>query len=116
MKKKWTKEKLAKEAKKYTTRSEFKNSSPSAYVIARKSGLLDKVCSHMPRPKINKKNHWTKERILKEAKKYSTKKEFNEKCSAAYSAAGKLKIRDEACAHMDSNLWTKETMYESSIA
>ena len=105
---KWTKSKVKKEAKKYKTRSSFKNGSPSAYVTARRYKILDEACAHMKRPKIKQKNYWTEDRIILEAKKYKTRIEFLENCSAAYSAAGKLKIRDRACAHMVQNIWTKE--------
>lgn len=105
---KWTKSKVKKEAKKYKTRSLFKNGSPSAYVTARRYGILDEACAHMKRPKIKQKNYWTENRIIAEAKKYKTRIEFQEKCSSAYSAAGKLKIRDKVCAHMVQNLWTRE--------
>ena len=43
----WTTETIAKEAKKYKKRSEFKFGTPSAYVKAVQTKILDKVCSHM---------------------------------------------------------------------
>jgi hypothetical protein len=43
----WTDEELHMEALKYKTRSEFKYVNASAYAVARKRGILDKICSHM---------------------------------------------------------------------
>ena len=36
------------EAKKYKTRMEFKRNAPSAYTIAIRKGIKNKICSHMP--------------------------------------------------------------------
>lgn len=106
--KKWTEEKLKAEAKKYNTRGQFKLGSPSAYVIARKSKILDTICKHMKTKSTKERNYWTEERILEEALKYQSREEFRKGSSSAYSAAGKLKIKDKVCAHMEKNLWTEE--------
>tara|TARA_Y100000034_G_scaffold136985_1_gene217997 strand:- start:3946 stop:5565 length:1620 start_codon:yes stop_codon:yes gene_type:complete len=94
--KKWTKEKIIAEAKKYDTRSNFKKNNAAAYQAARRLGILDIVCSHM---KIKLKRH-TKESIIKEAKNYRTKKEFSVKSPSAYNKALKLGILNNACSHM----------------
>lgn len=44
---KWTKTKVAREAKKYQRRSEFAESAPRAYHAARNRGWLEDVCQHM---------------------------------------------------------------------
>lgn len=44
---KWTDESLADEAAKYTTRGKFARGSASAYQMAKKRGILDKICEHM---------------------------------------------------------------------
>jgi len=46
---KWTKERCYKEALKYKTRTNFRKSSSSAYIRARKEGWLDEICEHMVR-------------------------------------------------------------------
>ncbi len=52
---------------------------------------------------------WNEEAIIKEAKKYETRKEFFKKSNGAYQAAVKLNIREQACAHMKiRQTWTKE--------
>lgn len=43
----WTKEKCIADAKKYKTRSEWKNNSYSSYVTSVRNKWLDKCCSHM---------------------------------------------------------------------
>lgn len=103
--KKWDFQKLQKEALKYKTRSEFSKLSSSAYVIARKSGILDIICSHMPNHvsmlgKNNPSFKWTDEDIKKEALKYKTKKEFRKNAYGAYQAAAKRGFFEEACKHM----------------
>ena len=47
MEKKWSYNRVKKEAKKYDSRSEFYKIAPGAYASARKNGWLDEVCSHM---------------------------------------------------------------------
>ena len=44
---KWTFEKCKKEAKKYSTKIEFKNKSPSAYVIANRKKWMKDISAHM---------------------------------------------------------------------
>ena len=44
---KWTEDKVHKEALKYKTRGAFKKGSVGAYDRAKKDGILDKVCKHM---------------------------------------------------------------------
>ncbi|WP_045213200.1 GIY-YIG nuclease family protein [Desulfonatronovibrio magnus] len=43
----WTKEKCLEEAKKYQTRTEFSDNSPSGYSIAKRNGWLEECCEHM---------------------------------------------------------------------
>ena len=94
--KKWTKETIQKEAKKYKIKKEFYCKSGGAYNVARKLGILDEVCSHM----FCGRKKWTKETIQKEAKKYKTRSEFYLKSGGAYFAARKLGILDEVYSHM----------------
>lgn len=58
--KKWTKEEVHIEAKKYRTRNQFARASDTkgcnkAYQAAIHNGWIDEVCSHMPPPKTKKK-------------------------------------------------------------
>lgn len=60
---------------------------------------------------FSERNFWTKTKIMQEAKKFSTKKEFGEKSRSAYCAAHNLGIIDEVCAHMDNRInWTEDNI------
>lgn len=89
--KKWTKEYVFAEARKYQTRSEFYKGCGSAYVVARRNGWLSEmtwfVCGRIIK--------WTKENVVAEANKYQTRKEFYKGCQSAYSVARKNKWLDE---------------------
>ena len=52
--------------------------------------------------------HWTVDKILKTAKKYSTPGDFYENDTAAYMAARRHEVFEQACAHMKSGRikWT----------
>ena len=47
------------------------------------------------------KRIWTKDSVVEEAKKYNFRKEFSKKSPGAYQYAGRNKIIDEVCAHME---------------
>lgn len=46
---KWTESMILNAAKPYKTRTDFAKGNKSAYTAARRRGLLEKACSHMPR-------------------------------------------------------------------
>ena len=96
----WNEEHIKIEAKKYISRSEFQIKSGTAYAKARKSGILDNVCSHMPKRK-ERKRMWYEDKIINEARKFESKTEFARGSSGAYAAALKLGILDDVCIHMD---------------
>jgi hypothetical protein len=61
------------------------------------------------------KGHWNIDTLRLEALKYSSKKEFQEKSGSAYNAAGRLKVRDQICGHMENpkkpnGFWNKNTL------
>ncbi len=106
---KWTKVRLPKVAKLYKRRIDF-NHSPvhyTAYSAAAKHGWLQDVCKHMKLLKT----YWSKEKCIKEAKRYKTRKDFGKKSGGAYNYALKHGFIDEACSHMSVNFksWTVET-------
>jgi hypothetical protein len=90
---------IQKEALKFKTRNQFKINSNKFYQKARVKGVIDEVCSHMI-SEIKNPNFWTKKRLVEEALKYSSKKEFRESEYGAYQTAHKLRILDKICAHM----------------
>ena len=99
----WTKERCAAEAKKYDSRSEFRESSGSAAVVAGSNGWLDEICSHMER-KIQQSGHWTKENIIKEAAKYNSRTEFFVFSQSAYATAQKRGWLDAVCEQFGETL------------
>ena len=80
----WTKEKCQEESLKYNTRSEFQKNNISSYIISRKNGWLDEICSHMKNI-LKPKNYWTKERCKNESLKYRTRSEFSKSSPTSYS-------------------------------
>lgn len=91
----WSLEELQKEALKYSNKPEFAKSNSSAYTVAYKNGLLDRICEHM----LDSNVHWTDEMLRQEALKYTNRSEFK-KNSRAYSTALGRGILDKICAHM----------------
>lgn len=105
---KWTLEKLQVEALKYETKSEFRKNNNGAYQIVKKRGLLDTICSHMPKRDVlwGTKHYnfkWTSELLQVEARKYKTRSEFQEKSNGAYHTAHKRKVLDQVCSSMPTN-------------
>jgi len=115
---KWTKEAIFEEAKKFKTRSEWNKNSQSSYVLATKRGFLEEACSHMVAGKKGKLK-WTKEAIFEEAKKFKTRSEWQEKSPSSYNRAIKIDCLKEASFHMlrptvHNKKWTKETVIEEA--
>jgi len=82
-----------KEAKKYKTISSFQNGSRTLYWAAKYNGWIDQVCSHMvidkSRQKIAlcpRKTNWTDSELIKIAKKYKYRSDFQLKDRNAYFA------------------------------
>jgi hypothetical protein len=95
----WTKEKCLNEALKFRTKSEFEKNSPAACSAARKNKWFNNICSHIEN--IYKPDgYWTKEMCYKEALKYKTRKEFQNKSKSTYNIALKNKWLDNICGHM----------------
>ena len=93
MARKWTRENVFEESKKYSSRSEFKKGSSGAFHIAYINGWLDEMTWLVhPAPKPNK---WTKDAVFEESKKYSFFSDFNRKNASAYAVARKKGWLDE---------------------
>ena len=115
--KKWTKEKVFEEARKYNTKWEFGKGCRGAYQSALRNGWLDEMDwfeeLHKPR------NYWTKERVFEEARKYNTKWEFGKGCGGAYKSAYKNGWLSEMNWFVKPNIvcnkkWTKERVFEEA--
>lgn len=105
----WTESKLRKEAKKYLTRKDFIVGSKSAYESARKRGLLDKICRHMTAG--NRKSKWIKSACEYQAKKYSSRSQFQYGSPSAYEAARVSGWLDDICTHMLDGKYVKRRRY-----
>ena len=79
---KWTQETCYNEAKKYTSRGEFKEKNASAYAKARENNWLKDYTWF-----IAKYRKWDYESCKAEAKKYNSAGEFAKHCSSAYNYA-----------------------------
>lgn len=114
---KWTNDMLREEALKYKSRSEFKRCSSGAFQIAKKRGILDEICSHMPKRNTSRgENHyaftWTYEMLYQEALKYKTRSEFQAKSRKAFDIAYRRGIMDEICSHMKRSAGTSKPEIE----
>ena len=103
------------------TRSEFKNKSQSAYEVARKNNWLNEYTWFVDGHKNygDKKRIWTFDSCYDEAKKYSTKVEFQRNSAGAYNVARKnnwLKhydwFEDGRKIHGEKKrIWNRDTCY-----
>ena len=101
----WTDEELHEEALKYSTRGEFQKNSAGACKTARQRGIIDRICSHMPKHvdqsgENNWAFKWTEEMLQIEANKYERRVDFEEANPAAVQAARKRGILDKMCKEM----------------
>jgi hypothetical protein len=82
----WTFERCKEEALKYNTKSEFKSTSNSAYLISCRNNWINDTCSHMIK-RINK--IWTYNKCEIEALKYKSRIDFKNNCRGAYNISYK---------------------------
>lgn len=85
--KKWTKELVIEESKKYKSQNEFVRKSQSAYNSARRNGWLGLLNFEIP-----KRTFWSYESVIEESKKYNTKVGFMNNSGGAYKYAVKNNI------------------------
>lgn len=84
---KWSRNKCFEESKKYNSRADFFNNSSSAYQKALKEGWLDEM-TWLSNTHRYTRGYWkNKEHVMEEAKKYASKKEFEENSHSAFLAA-----------------------------
>ena len=82
----WTKAKVFEESRKYTNQKEFKENANGAYQAAMRQGWIKEMTWLKPLP-LGHISEWTRERIIEESKKYSSRSEFAEKSQTAYHHA-----------------------------
>jgi hypothetical protein len=115
----WTKERCIEEAKKYTSRKQWRDNSIVSYNISnRKNGWVDECTNHMV--DVKKPNdYWTLERCKAEALKYSSRKEWRANSGGSFCRANKNGWINECCGHMimktkPMRYWTLERCIEEA--
>ena len=88
------KENMMEEAKKYSTKEEFKKGNLTAFLAAYRYGYIDNM-DWLITQKQHKKKYWTYKHIEEEALKYDTKTDFFNGNQTAYRAALKMGIIDD---------------------
>lgn len=118
MKKKWTKKAIFLESKKYRSKSEWQYNSKASYNAAYNKGLLAYFSKHMKKPDMTRK--WTREAVIKSAKKFKYITEWTKKFSGAVDAARTKGWMKESTAHMvrpawkGLRIWTKEKIFDDA--
>ena len=101
----WNLERCREDALRFDSRDQWGKSSGGAYSSAKKHGWLDDCCSHMitkGEAVTRKKLQWTLGKCLTDAKRFTGRREWSIKSSAAYGSAKRNGWLDQCCAHMDS--------------
>lgn len=96
MKRYWTFDLVAAEAKKYATRTDFVRGAPAAYRAAQRSKWIDSVCQHMKQKLVR----WSDDMLTAEAAKYGTRAAFMRGSGSAYATVWKRGMINHVCAHM----------------
>jgi hypothetical protein len=96
---KWTLEACKAEAAKYTTRKKWVVGHRTSYNIAQRKGWLDECCLHMP-VFAPRKDGWTLERCMEEAKKFETRSAWKDGHKCSYRAASYHGWLKECTVHM----------------
>lgn len=114
---KWTDEAIYEEAKKYSSKEEFRKACSAAYTIAHKKGIIDKACSHMVSSRKGR-DYWTFERCHNAALEYQSRMEFKKNEGSAYSTAVRKGWIEQICTHMVKPTpkikWTYEKLAEEA--
>lgn len=82
----WARERVFEESRKYTNQKEFKENANGAYQAAMRQGWIKEMTWLKPLP-LGHISEWTRENIIEESKKYTSKSEFAEKSPTAYHHA-----------------------------
>jgi len=115
------KENVIEESKKYSTRTEFKNGSSKAYEYARLNKWLDEMTWLSNNGDKHPMGYWKiRENIMNEAKKYSTKADFQKGNLTAFLAAHKYGYIDEFYwmiikKEHKNGYWTYETIEKEAL-
>ena len=91
---KWNKNNVLEESKKYNSKIEFKKKSNGAYGFARKHNLLAEM-KWLKRPEVYNKKWKSDEDVIEESKKYNNKSSFKKDSRGAYEYARKHRLLDK---------------------
>jgi hypothetical protein len=110
---KWTKEKVAATANKFSTRSMFKHNRRTAYEVAEKNNWLDEVCMHMKKDNES----WSKQKIKVLARTFQSRTEFKQNHPSAYAIARTNNWIEEVCNHMTplNKRWSNEMLKKEAL-
>lgn len=117
---KWNYDMCYEEAKKYDSKTNFKHNSSGAYASACKNGWINDYIwlSKNLNNNTHKKNYWNYETCFEEAKKYNSKKEFEQKSETSFKVAVKNKWLNDYTWFVNPkknrNYWNYETCFEAS--
>lgn len=93
MRKKWTKEKVFEEAKKYSSKSEFKKNCAGAFIVAYKNGwVIEMEWLKTPKRLATK---WTRESVFAVSKEYNLYDTFRKEQGSAFNVARRNGWLDE---------------------
>ena len=95
------------DAQKYTSVSEWRKNSSSAYAICCRNKWNDDACAHMSRQK-QANGYWTDAKVLDEANKFSSTAEWSQKSPSSYAVAKRKKlVPDSMRRELVHNQWSK---------
>lgn len=95
----WTKQKCLNEAKKYSTVKEWREKSSASYAYSVRKKWLKDISKNMGRSQ-KESGYWTKERCIKEAKKYATRSNWSAGSGTSYNLAHKKGWFKQCVSHM----------------
>lgn len=96
----WRTSELREIAKRYTSRNAFKLNDTNAYEMARRYGLLNTICEHMPQATAESLTKWSMHMLITEAKKYQRRIDFCRGSNKAYTYAYRNGVLNNICTHM----------------
>lgn len=118
----WTKEAVLADARRFMSQAEWNACSSSALQVAYKNGWVAEAVAHMTKTQMPK-GHWTKDRVLEDAKKYAYKVLWNHGNASAYQTAIAMGWFAEATAGMTrpkhihlhpKGYWTKDRVLDDA--
>lgn len=100
--KKWTDEKIIEAALRYKTFKLWLEKDKNSYAAAQKRNLLKdpRITKHLTKVQGSSIWKWTKEKILKDAKKYNLRSSWKKNSPSAYKAARERGYFEQAVMHM----------------